>query len=262
MMFVDTHAHMYMPKFMQENGAHVQRCLQAGVNKVVLPNVDMESLYQMQESCKAYPAFFFPTVGLHPCDVRTDFEEVLKDLFEIGFSEDFFPNRIVAIGETGLDYYWDITFKNEQKAALRIQIEEAAKRNLPLILHTRNSVQDTIDIVKKTYQPGLKGIFHCFSGTQEEAVQITALDGWYIGIGGTVTYKNSTLPTWLPQIPLEKIVLETDAPYLPPVPYRGKRNESSYIPIIAAALAEIYAVDIATIARQTTANAFNIFGEM
>lgn len=260
MSFVDTHAHMYLPTFQQENGLQVGRCLKAGVNKVVLPNVDMESMIQMQEACKAFPDFYFPTVGLHPCDVRPDFKDVLQDLSELGFSEGFFGKNVVAIGETGLDYYWDITYKKEQQEALVIQIEWAIEKQLPLILHTRNSMRDAIDIVKSHYAVGLKGIFHCFGGSVEEAMEITSMEGFYLGIGGPVTYKNSTLPEVLTAVPLNKIVLETDAPYLPPTPYRGKQNESSYLPLIAEKLAYIYRCDVEEIAAVTTENANNIFG--
>ena len=260
MNFVDTHAHMYLPAFQQENGLQVSRCLKAQVNKVVLPNVDMESMIEMKVSCKAFPDFYFPTVGLHPCDVRPDYKEVLEDLSGLGFSEGFFGKEGVAIGETGLDYYWDITFKKEQQAALEIQIDWAIERQLPLILHTRNSMSDAIAIVKNQKVNGMKVIFHCFGGNVDEAKEIIAMDGFYLGIGGTVTYKNSTLPEILKEIPLDKIVLETDAPYLPPVPYRGKQNESSYIPIIAEKLAYIYRCDLAEIAAITTQNAKMIFG--
>lgn len=258
--FVDSHAHIYQPVFDDDLPQIIQRALDNGVTKIVLPNIDIESIERVRKTSLQYPGVCFPTIGLHPCDVKEDYLQVLSTLKEIAFNPVLFPeNKIYALGETGLDYYWDITYKEQQKEALRIQISWAQELNLPIILHTRDSVSDTINIVKEMYNEELKGVFHCFSGSFEEAKTIVEMEGFYLGIGGPLTYKNATLPTWLKEIPLEKILLETDAPYLPPVPYRGKRNESSYIPLIAERMGEVYQKSIAEIAEITTKNACTLF---
>jgi len=258
--FIDSHAHIYQPTFNSDIAEVIQRCTAAGVNKIILPNIDIESLNRVLNLSSAHPDICLPTVGLHPCDVKENYLEVLEEIKPWAFQPERFPEkRIYAIGETGLDYYWDTTFKEEQKVALRMQIEWALQLDLPIILHTRNSIQDTIDIIREQYDGRLRGVFHCFSGTLDEAQQIISMENFYLGIGGTLTYKNSHLPEVLRELPLEKIMLETDAPYLSPVPYRGKRNESSYIPIIAERLAEIKRVAIVEVAQSTTANAEALF---
>jgi TatD DNase family protein len=258
--FIDSHAHLYQPKFSEDIDEVLLRCRMAGVNKIVLPNIDLESLDRMKVLTAAYPDVCYPTVGLHPCDVKADFMEVLTQLKRLAYHDATFPgSRIVAIGETGLDYYWDITYQEEQKLALKEQIHWSLDLGLPIILHTRNSVQDTIDLIADLHTGHLTGVFHCFSGTLEEARQIIGLEGFYLGIGGTITYKNSPLPELLKEIPLERIMLETDAPYLSPVPYRGKRNESCYIPVIAEQLAAIKKMPVGEIADITTANAKALF---
>lgn len=258
--FIDSHAHIYQPSFDQDMASVVQRSLEAGVNKIILPNIDLESVPRILALSRMFPEVCLPTIGLHPCDVKADFETVLQQLRVMAFHPTDFPNaKIFAIGETGLDYYWDTTFVEEQKSALAEQISWSKTLQLPIILHTRNSIQDTIDIVAEHYDEQLKGVFHCFSGHLSEARQITEMDGFYLGIGGTVTYKNSALPEVLKDIPLEKIMLETDAPYLTPVPHRGKRNESAYIPLVAQKIAELKGVSIEKVAEQTTANAKRLF---
>lgn len=258
--FTDTHAHIYQPPFREDIREVLSRAITAGVKKIILPNIDIESMERVLQLSRQFPHICLPTVGLHPCDVKADFEEVLDIMHERIIDPSIFPEgKIYGIGETGLDYYWDTTFKEEQKQALRIQIEWAQQTKLPIILHTRNSVQDTIDIVQEMHRGSLRGVFHCFSGNLEEAKAIVAMDDFYLGIGGTLTYKNSHLPEILPQLPLERIVLETDAPYLSPVPHRGKRNESSYIPFVAEKLAELYGKTIEEIAAITTENAMRLF---
>jgi TatD DNase family protein len=258
--FIDSHAHIYQPTFHGDITEVIERCQEAGVKKIILPNIDIETLDRVLELSSAYPDICLPTVGLHPCDVKENYLEVLEEMKPWAYQPECFPEKkIYAIGETGLDYYWDTTFKEEQKAALRMQIAWALELDLPIILHTRNSIQDTIDIIREQHDGRLRGVFHCFSGTLNEAQQIISMENFYLGIGGTLTYKNSQLPEVLKEIPLEKIMLETDAPYLSPVPYRGKRNESSYIPIIAERLAEIKRVTLGEVAQLTTANAEALF---
>lgn len=258
--WIDTHSHIYQPVFDEDIEELIQRCLNQNVQKIVLPNIDVESLHRVEALSHRFPEICLPTVGLHPCDVKENFREELKKMGNSAFYADGFPyQKIYAIGETGLDYYWDITFKEEQKEALKIQIQWAKQLQLPIILHTRNSVQETIDIIREHHDKNLRGVFHCFSGNLEEARQIIELEGFYLGIGGPLTYKKSVLPDIISEIPLEKIVLETDAPYLPPDPYRGKRNESSYIPIIAQKMAEVKNCTVEKVQFTSTQNAIELF---
>ncbi len=259
--WIDSHAHIYQPQFEEDIQEVIDRCLAQNVQKIVLPNVDIETLDSVKNLSDKYSHICLPTVGLHPCDVKENYQQVLSEMKSWAYQPEMFKDKkIYAIGETGLDYYWDLTFKEEQKEALKIQIQWAKDLNLPIILHTRESVQDTIDIIKEYYDENLKGVFHCFSGTLAEAQQIAELDNFYLGIGGPLTYKKSTLPDIIKEIPLDKIMLETDAPYLPPVPYRGKRNESSYIPLIGQKMAEVYNCAVEIVQEKTTQNAMKLFG--
>ena len=201
-----------------------------------------------------YPLEFFPMMGLHPCSVKDDYKKEIKII------EDFFSKRkFVAVGEIGLDFYWDKTFVTQQYDAFNLQMELALQQNVPIVIHSRNATQECINAVKPFAQKGLRGIFHCFGGTIEESNEITDMQ-FYLGIGGVLTYKNSGLAEVLQHVDLSNIVLETDAPYLSPVPFRGKRNESSYVKIIAEKLAEVKGVSVAEVAAITTANANKIFG--
>ena len=258
--WIDSHAHIYDERFNDDIEQLIHRCQELQVQKIILPNIDLDSLERVKTLSNRFPKHCFPTVGLHPCDVKADFRAILEEMKPWAFQPDMFVHKkIYAIGETGLDYYWDTTFKEEQKEALRIQIQWAKELDLPIILHTRSSIQDTIDIIKEEQDGQLKGVFHCFSGTLEEAQQIMEIEDFYLGVNRPLTYKKSKIVEVFENIPLEKILLETDAPYLPPVPYRGKRNESSYIPIIAQKLAEIKQCDCSLIQKQTTANVEALF---
>lgn len=255
MILIDTHTHLYDEQFEEDRADMLQRALDAGVTKMYLPNCDSTTIESMLLMAKQSPAHCFPMMGLHPCYVKGNYQEelnIVKKQLETG--------KFCAVGEIGLDYYWDISFKSQQIAAFEEQIDLALQYDLPIVIHSRESLQDSIDIVRKKQNGQLKGIFHCFSGNEKEAKEITKL-GMYLGIGGVLTFKNSNLRDILQQIDLQHMVLETDAPYLAPVPYRGKRNESSYVPLIAETLAEVKNTDIETIARITTANAVNIFGK-
>lgn len=258
--WIDSHAHIYDERFDNDIEELIQRCKESQVQKIILPNIDLDSLERLKELSNRFPNHCFPTVGLHPCDVKSDFQQVLEKMKAWAYKPDMFVHKkIYAIGETGLDYYWDTTFKEEQKEALRIQIQWAKELELPIILHTRSSIQDTIDIIKEEQDEKLRGVFHCFSGTIEEAEQILQIDNFYLGVNGPLTYKKSKIVEVFQSIPLNRVLLETDAPYLPPVPYRGKRNESSYIPLIAQKLADIKECDLSLIQEQTTANVEALF---
>lgn len=260
-MFIDTHAHLYLKDFDLDIEKIIQNSLESSVEKIFLPNIDLETVDALAKLCALFPKNCFPMLGLHPCDVKDDFEMVLdKILSIIQHKLSIFPeNKIYAIGECGLDYYWDKTFIDQQKRALTIQAEWALSMNLPIVLHTRDSFYDTYKIIEPFAKKGLTGVFHCFSGSWEEAQQLLKLDTFYMGIGGVLTYKNAGIAETIKKVPLNKIVLETDAPFLTPVPFRGKRNESAYVKIIAQKLADIRALSIAEIESQTTINACNLF---
>ncbi|MBY0424323.1 MAG: TatD family hydrolase [Cytophagales bacterium] len=253
MKFIDTHAHIYQDDFDPDLMDLVDRTLEAGIYKVVLPNVDIESLAPMKNRNEQYPELFKMAVGLHPCYVKEDYENQLKQLWE---AANQWP--IAAIGEIGLDYHWDLTFKKEQHQALEIQLDWAKKLNKPVLLHCRESMSDVIQLVKPFASQGVSGIFHCFSGTLEEAEEIIDM-GFYLGIGGTLTYKKSELPRILQKVGIKRVVLETDSPYLSPVPNRGKRNEPAWVALVASKLAEIMDLSLEEISSITTQNANEVF---
>ncbi len=254
MKFIDTHTHLFDEQFHEDIDKVILNAQNAQLEACFLPNVDEETISTMMHLAQKYPNFCYPMLGLHPCSVKENYEDILNKMYAL-FNEYSFW----GVGETGLDYYWDKTFIKEQKEALSIQAEWAKEKKLPLILHTRDAMYDTIDVIKSCQEGNLKGIFHCFSGSYEQAKEIMKL-GFLMGIGGVLTYKNSKLPETLSKIPLEYIVLETDSPYLSPVPFRGKRNEPAYIPLISQKLAEIYNCTIEKIAEVTTLNAKKLFG--
>ena len=252
-MFTDTHTHLYDERLIKD-GAQIQRAIDAGVTKMYMPNCDRHTIDSMLQITDEWPINCMPMMGLHPCYVKENDKEELAIV-----AEWLEKRRFYAVGEIGLDYYWDMTFKTQQIEAFETQIDWALNYKIPIVIHSRESTTDCIEIVRKKQNGKLKGIFHCFGGSMEEAKQIVEL-GFYLGIGGVVTYKNTNLPEILNEIPLKHIVLETDAPYLAPVPYRGKRNESSYIPVIAQKIADIKNIPLAEIASVTTRNAEDIFG--
>jgi TatD DNase family protein len=252
--FIDTHTHLYDEQFDADRSTIIDKAIASGVNKMYLPNCDHTTIEPMMAMAEKWPQHCFPMMGVHPCYIKENYREELK-IAEEWLNKASFS----AIGEIGLDYYWDKTFIAEQKEAFNLQMDWALQLNLPIVIHTRDSLQDGIGMVRNRQHGNLKGIFHCFGGTLEEAKQIIDL-GFYLGIGGVCTFKKSNLPEVLNEIPLQHIVLETDAPYLAPVPYRGKRNESSYIPLIGTKIAEIKKCSIAEVAKITTHNAEFIFG--
>ncbi len=252
-MFTDTHTHLYDERFDQDRDEMIQRALDAGVKKMYIPNCDHDTIAPMLQIEAQWPENCFAMMGLHPCYVKEDYKAALTIV------EEWLSQRsFAAVGEIGLDYYWDKTFVPQQKNVFERQIDLALQYDLPIVIHSRESTADCIEIVRQKQQGGVRGIFHCFSGSIEEAHEITDL-GLYLGIGGVVTYKKNTLPEIIAAMPLSAIVLETDAPYLSPVPHRGRRNESSYIPLIAAEVATIKQCSVEEVAAITTANATKIF---
>lgn len=250
---VDSHTHIYGKQFDHDRAEMMQRAIEAGVERFYLPGIDSEVIDRMFELETAYPGKCFAMIGLHPCSVIETYKT------EIGMVENWLTKRkFPAIGEIGLDFYWDKTFQTQQYDAFHLQIELALQYQLPIVIHTRSAMEETIKLVKQYTSKGLKGIFHCFSGNYENAMEIIDA-GFYLGIGGVVTYKNGGLAEVVEKIPLGKIVLETDAPYLTPVPFRGKRNESSYLKYVAEKIAQLHQVPFETVAAVTTANAAAIF---
>lgn len=255
MTLTDTHTHLFSDEFDADRTEVVQRAIRAGVATFFLPNIDRSSVPAMLDLEEQYPGKCFAMMGLHPCSVNERYEEELKMV------EDWFGKRkFIAVGEIGMDYHWDKTFIVQQKDAFARQIGIAKKYKVPVVIHQRECFEDLYRIVKEHNTDTLRGIFHCFTGTLEEANRIISLGGFKMGIGGAVTYKNSKLPEVLKHIDLKYIVLETDSPYLPPVPHRGKRNESSFITLVAQKLAEVKGVTVEEVAEITTRNAQEIFG--
>ena len=250
---IDTHCHLYAEELLGDLELIMERADKVGVNKFYLPAIDSSTHDAMMKLEENFAGRCFSMIGLHPCSVKENYVNELDVINQLLRQRVF-----AAIGETGLDFYWDTSFKKEQYLALEQQIALALEYELPLILHTRNAMQETIDIIKNYSSTSLRGIFHCFGGSADEATQIIEC-GFLLGIGGVVTYKKSGLAEVLKNIDMENIVLETDAPYLPPVPYRGKRNESSYIIEVAKKLAEIKNITLEEVERITTLNAEKIF---
>jgi TatD DNase family protein len=253
MIFTDTHTHLYSEEFNDDREAMVKRAIESRVKRLFLPNIDIKSIQPMLDLVWRFPDNCFPMMGLHPCSVD---EHVEAHLFQI--QKWFKKRKFYAVGEIGLDFYWSVEFKDQQIMAFKKQIQWAIQMDLPINIHSRNSTDEVIAILQEMKHPALRGIFHCFSGNAHQAKQVTNL-GFYIGIGGVLTYKKSDLPEVIKEIDLKYLVLETDAPYLPPVPFRGKRNEPSYIPLIAEKLAAIYNCSISEIAEKTTQNAMSVF---
>jgi len=254
MNLTDTHTHLYASEFESDIQAVIKSCQQNGIDRLFLPNIDLESIEPLLKLTTSFPNSCFPMMGLHPCSVFADVESVLNQMKPL-----FAQHKFYAVGEIGIDLYWDKTFIAEQKAAFEKQILWAKELKLPIVIHVRDSFNEVFDIVDKHNDENLTGIFHCFTGTLEQAQHIINYKGFKIGVGGVVTYKTSTLPEVLKQISLEHLVLETDSPYLPPVPFRGKRNESSYIVYVAKKVAEIYETSLDEVAKITTDNSKKIF---
>lgn len=257
---VDTHSHLYGRQFDDDRAEVISRASEAGVRYHFLPNVDMDSVGGLSETVRSFPGTCFPMLGLHPCSVKEDYKKELEEILgRIDEAEELFGQRICAIGEIGLDFYWDTTFREEQFKALEIQVGWALEMGLPVVLHTRNSIPETIAEIERMHGGKLSGVFHCFTGSVEEARRIIDLGNFFLGIGGVVTYKNATMPEVVAHIPLEYLVLETDAPYLAPVPHRGKRNEPFYVRLVAEKVAEIKGVALEEVMRVTSENAARLY---
>lgn len=254
MFFTDTHCHLYTDEFLNDLNEVIKRANEVDVNKFFFPAIDSSTHKRMIAIEDNFKGMIFSMMGLHPCSVKENWRE------ELAIAEDWLKQRrFAAIGEIGLDFYWDKTYIEEQYEVFEIQMQWALDYNLPIVIHTRNAMQETIDAVKPFSEKGLTGIFHCFGDSYEMAKQIISMN-FYLGIGGVVTYKKAGLENILDKISLDHIVLETDAPYLTPVPFRGKRNESSYIKIIAERVAAIKNIPVEVVAKTTTENAEKIFG--
>jgi len=253
MNFIDTHVHLYSEEFEQDRPEMIQRALDAGVDHLYMPNIDSSSIEGMMSLVDQFPGHCFPMMGLHPVYVKenvADELQIVREWLDKG--------KFYAIGEIGLDFYWDKTHTEQQYLAFETQVQWAVERKLPIAIHSRESTRECIDVVKKNHDGNLGGVFHCFSGSLEEAKEIIDL-GFYLGIGGVVTFKKAGLDKIVEAIDLQHIVLETDAPYLAPSPYRGKRNESAYIPIIAQKIADIKNLKIEEVASITSINAAKLF---
>ncbi len=254
-MIIDTHTHLYVEQFDEDRDQVVKRAIESGVEKMLLPNIDSSTIDRMMDLVHKYPKNCYPMLGLHPGNVNADFEIELKVIRERLNA----VSNCIAIGEIGMDLYWDKTFVEQQKIAFREQIAWAKELDLPIVIHAREAFQEIFQILDELNDEQLSGVFHCFTGTEEEAKHIQEYGNFKLGIGGVVTYKKSELPEVLKTVPLEAIILETDSPYLPPVPYRGKRNESDYINLVADKLVDIYGVSRNEIEMVTTANAVELF---
>jgi TatD DNase family protein len=252
-MLTDTHTHLYYETDAEKLTLLMQRCFDNQVKRLFLPNVDIASIAQIDSLVNKYPDHCFAMAGLHPCEVRENYEEVLDQI-----CESIVDRQIYAIGEIGIDLHWDKTTLEMQKTAFREQINWAKDLDLPIVIHCREAFDEIFEVLEVEKDEKLRGIFHCFTGNLEQANRAIAL-GFYLGIGGVVTYKKSGLDEVLKDVPLSRIVLETDSPYLAPVPFRGKHNESSYLVYIAGKLSEIYQVSVEEIAKVTTANSVSIF---
>ena len=254
MTFTDTHTHLYDEAFAAEEDIVIARATEAGVTKMVLPDIDSQTREAMFALADRHEGTLFPCVGLHPTSVGAGWKDEMLHL------EKYLDRRICAIGEIGMDCYWSKELIKEQEEVLRIQLETAARMSLPVIIHSRESTELIINILKECSHLGLRGVFHAYSGSVETYRELQKTGDWYIGIGGVLTYKKASIAETVKQIPLERILLETDSPYLTPVPFRGKRNESSYVPYIASRLAELQEIEVGQVAHTTTENAHKLFG--
>jgi TatD DNase family protein len=249
----DSHCHIYAEQFREDRGEALRRAFEAQVGRIFMPNIDHTSIDAMMETEAAFPENCFAMMGLHPCSVNKQF---MRELYRV---EEWLGKRpFAAIGETGIDLFWDKTFKEQQLEALHIQIELAKKFKLPIVLHTRDSFAETLEVIQQTQDGTLRGVFHCFTGTREDAEKAVELQ-FMLGIGGVATFKNGGLDQVLPHISLDYLLLETDAPYLAPVPHRGKRNEPAYLPLIADRIAGLKNVSKEEVWEKTTKNALSLF---
>jgi TatD DNase family protein len=253
---IDTHSHIYSEDYRGEIDEVIIRAKKAGVSKIITPNIDSSSIKPMLDIADSYSDFCFPLIGIHPTSVKEDFEQELE-VFNYWLNK----REFFGIGEIGIDLYWDKTFVEEQEFVFRQQLKKAAELKMPVVIHVRDSFDVVMKNLKLEYVPGMKGIFHCFSGNYEQAKEVLEM-GFKIGVGGTVTFKNSGVDALIADLKPEDLVLETDSPYLAPVPYRGKRNESCYIPLILQKISEVYSMPAKEIELITDYSAIQIFEKL
>lgn len=254
-MLIDTHTHLYLEQFDEDRSQVIQNAINTGVEKLLLPNIDLASIDGMNTLVKEYPNTCYAMMGLHPCSVDADYKSVLNEMKSMLDTQ----NHYIAIGEIGMDLYWDKTFVNEQADALKIQIEWAKEMNLPIVIHVRDAFDEIFEVIDPLNDENLTGVFHCFTGNSEQANHILNYGNFKLGLGGVLTFKNSGLDKIISTIDLKHLILETDSPYLTPTPHRGKRNESQYVNLVAQKLAEIKDVELSTIKNITTQNAIEVF---
>ena len=254
-MFIDTHTHLYVDAFEEDRKEVVQRAIDNGIELMLLPNIDVATIDDMHMLTKQFPNNCRSMMGLHPGNVKEDWEAQLNTMKDLLFKSD----QYIAVGEIGMDLYWDKTFIEEQKKAFAIQVVWAKELNLPIVIHARDAFQEIYEILDDLNDANLRGVFHCFTGSNEDVHRILDFGGFMFGIGGVLTYKNAKIDEVVKTIPLEHIILETDSPYLSPVPFRGKRNESSYLLHVAEKLADVYDLKMNVIERTTTENAIKLF---
>ena len=255
-MLVDSHSHLFLEEFAEDLPQVIKRAQDAGVTHIFMPNIDSTTIEPLLSVCASYKGLCFPMIGLHPTSVNESYKQEL----DIVFQQLTAPNDFVAIGEIGLDLYWDKTFLKEQLVAFEQQVEWALEYHLPIVIHTREAFEYIYKVLEPYKRSALTGIFHSFTGTEEEASRLLEFSGFALGINGVVTFKKSQLPEVLKNIPLSRIVLETDSPYLTPVPNRGKRNESAYVKDTLMKVADIYQIAPEVVAEATSENSLKVFG--
>lgn len=250
---IDTHAHIYASEFDNDRDQVVERALAQGVEKILLPNIDLDSIEPMLQTEAAYPEICRSMMGLHPCYVDSNVKQTLEVIHSW-----FAKHNFIAVGEIGIDLYWDKTYKAEQEMAFTTQLNWAKEMKLPVVIHTRDSIQETLALLEKEQDGSLSGVFHCFGGSVEEAKAINDL-GFHLGLGGVTTFKNGGMDKVIPHLDMDFVILETDCPYLAPVPHRGKRNEPSYIPLVAERIASLRELSIDDVQAMTNRNANRLF---
>lgn len=253
-MLIDTHTHLYLEQFNEDREQVIQNAIDAGLGKFFLPNIDMESIPDMMAMVHQYPNVCYPMMGLHPCSVKVGFETELNQIYDA-----LADKPIIAIGEIGIDMFWDKSTLPLQREAFRIQVQWAKDMRLPIVIHARDSYNELFEELNVLNDDQLSGVFHCFTGSLQQADKILSYGNFYLGIGGVATFKNSGLNNVLPHVPLNRLILETDSPYLAPVPHRGKRNESAYTALVAQHLSHVLDKPYTEIEEQTTQNARNLF---
>jgi len=253
-MLIDTHSHVYLEEFDSDRMEMIQRALDQGLSNILLPNIDSSTIAKLNALTKSNPTLFKGMMGLHPGSVKANYKEELKAI-----KTELYSNPYIAVGEIGIDLYWDRTFINEQIIAFEQQIEWALDLNIPIVIHARESFNEIVAVLEKYRNSSLTGVFHCFSGSDDDLQKALSFERFYLGIGGVLTFKNGGLDKLMEKASIERLVLETDAPYLAPAPHRGKRNEPAFISLVAEKLANIKGASIEMIKEKTTKNAMNLF---